>query len=88
MSLLRRNRASDELDEAAVAGKKHLALTAVTCLSSRRSGVMTPRTHTDTATGMTSFPSVSDTSPPGIRSRLLLVPVQIRLVGIQLQSVG
>ena len=64
-------------------------LTAVTCLSSHRPGVMTtPRTRTDSATGMMSFPSVSDTSPPGIRSRLLLVPVQIRLVGIQLQSVG
>ena len=65
MSLLRRNRASDELDEAAVAaGKKHLALTAVTCLSSHRSGVMTtPRTRTDSATEMTSFPSVTHRPP-------------------------
>ena len=56
MSLLRRHRTSDELDETAVAGKKHLALTAVTCLSSHRSDVMTtPRTRTDSATGMTSF---------------------------------
>ena len=74
MSLLKRNQASDELDEAAIAGK-HLALTAVTCFSSHRSGVMTtPRTRTDSATGMTSFPSVTDTTPPGTD--------QLRLVGV------
>ena len=94
MSLLMGHRASDELDEAAVAEKKTLGTDSSDLfVQPHRSGVMTtPRTRTDSATGMTSFPSVSDTPPPGIRS-LLLVPVQIssvlsvfnfsRLAGIQ-----
>jgi len=56
--------------------KKHLELTAVTCLSRLRYGVTTtPRTRTASATSTTSFASVSRPALSGSQSRLLPVPI-------------